>query len=98
MRFPKSSLEDPTYAGYAWGRYKRLLIWMAFASIAAAIIGLWVVQLLSGPIGWIPIAMILCAIFITVMLMAALMGLVFLSHGSGHDDVIEDPFPESEAE
>lgn len=27
----------------------------------------------------------------SMMLMAALMGLVFLSHGTGHDDSIEDP-------
>ena len=29
---------------------------------------------------------------LSVMLGAALMGLVFLSSGSGHDDAIEDPF------
>jgi hypothetical protein len=29
---------------------------------------------------------------LTIMLMAALMGLVFLSSGTGHDESIEDPF------
>jgi hypothetical protein len=29
---------------------------------------------------------------LSVMLGAALMGLVFLSSGSGHDEAIEDPF------
>ena len=37
------------------------------------------------------------AIFGAVMLTAALMGLVFLSSGSGHDEAIEDPF-EDEAD
>jgi hypothetical protein len=36
-------------------------------------------------------------IFFSVLLAAALMGLVFLSSGSGHDDKIEDPTrPEEE--
>ena len=32
------------------------------------------------------------AIFGAIMLTAALMGLVFLSSGSGHDEAIDDPF------
>jgi hypothetical protein len=31
-----------------------------------------------------------------MMLMAGLMGLVFLSSGTGHDEAIEDPFPEED--
>jgi len=34
------------------------------------------------------------AIFGAIMLTAALMGLVFLSSGSGHDEAIDDPFAE----
>lgn len=37
------------------------------------------------------------AIIISLMLTAALMGLVFLSSGSGHDEAIEDQF-EDEAD
>jgi hypothetical protein len=32
------------------------------------------------------------AIFGAIMLTAALMGLVFLSSGSGHDEAIDEPF------
>jgi hypothetical protein len=34
------------------------------------------------------------AIIASIMLMAALMGLVFLSSGTGHDESIDDPFEE----
>lgn len=94
MEPPKSSLEDPDYAQFAWSCYKRLMIWMVLASVCATVGGLW---LLSVFIGAIPFHMMIATglgVFVSVLLAAALMGLVFLSAGSGHDDVIEDPFKE----
>jgi hypothetical protein len=87
-----SPLDDPDYASFAWDRYKRLMRWMALASFAAVLIGLSALYLLIGPI---PIHMAIATaggVFFSVLLAAALMGLVFLSSGSGHDETIEDPF------
>jgi uncharacterized protein (DUF2062 family) len=92
MSPPKSSLEDPDYAQFAWARYRRLLRWMVGMAVVATVVGLFGLSLMIGPI---PIHMMIATalgIFFSVVLMAALMGLVFLSSGSGHDDVIEDPF------
>jgi uncharacterized protein (DUF2062 family) len=92
MDIRKSSLEDPAYAQFAWSRYKRLMLWMVLASFIAVVGGLF---LLSLFIGAIPLHMMIATalgIFFSVLLASALMGLVFLSAGSGHDDVIEDPF------
>lgn len=88
----KSNLDDPKYAAFAWGRFRRVLRWMVLASLAAATVSLWILRELTGPM---PLHMIIATaagVFATVMLAAGLMGLVFLSHGSGHDDSITDPF------
>lgn len=39
-----------------------------------------------------PLYIATAGIIFSVMLMSALMGLVFLSSGTGHDEAIEDPF------
>jgi hypothetical protein len=87
-----SQLDDPRYADFAWDRYKRLMWWMVFASALSVIAGLGGLYLIIGPI---PLHMMIATaggIFFSVLLAAALMGLVFLSAGSGHDDAIHDPF------
>ena len=60
-------LNDPRYAAFAWARYRRLMAWMALATVI----------IVAGAIG---------GFGGTAMLTAALMGLVFLSSGSGHDE------------
>jgi hypothetical protein len=92
MNIPKSNLENPEYAAFAWDRYRRLMWWMALASIIAVIAGLGALRVLAGPIPWLMLLFTALGIFFSVLLAAALMGLVFLSAGSGHDDVIIDPF------
>jgi hypothetical protein len=92
MDIRPSRLDDPSYADFAWDRYRRLMIWMAsgaFVSVLLGLGGLWLI------LGEIPIHMMIATslgIFFSVLLAAALMGLVFLSAGSGHDDSIVDPF------
>lgn len=92
MDIRTSSLEDPRYAAFAWGRYRSLMWWMAMASGAAAIAGLAVLRWLTGPMPWPMLIGTACGIFFSVLLAAALMGLVFLSSGTGHDESIRDPF------
>ena len=91
METHSSGLDDPVYAAFAWGRYKKLMWWMtgvsAFTGIASLII-------LGLTIGKLPVLMTLFiggGIFLSVLLCAALMGLVFLSSGSGHDETVIDP-------
>jgi hypothetical protein len=87
-----NDLEDPKYAAFAWSRYKRLMIWMVLASTIATGGGLLLLRTMIGPI---PVHMAIATalgVFFAVLLAAALMGLVFLSSGSGHDETIHDPF------
>ena len=92
MDIRPSSLEDPGYAAFAWGRYRSLMWWMAGASTVAVVVALGTLRLFIGPIP-LPIMITTAGgIFFSVLLAAALMGLVFLSSGSGHDEAINDPF------
>lgn len=98
MEPTKSALDDPDYAAFAWKRYRRLMAWMVLASLTATVGCLY---LLGRLIGEIPIHMLIATsagVFISVLLASALMGLVFLSSGSGHDDAIRDPLEGEDGE
>jgi hypothetical protein len=89
----RSPLDNRDTSNVAWARYRRLMKGMALVSLLAVV----------GALGWLrftmgealTIHMIIATaagVGLSVMLGAALMGLVFLSSGSGHDESIEDPF------
>lgn len=90
MAVHKSPLDEPDYAAFAWARYRRLMRWMTAVALVAVLAGLTALRIMVGPI---PIHMLIATclgIFFAVMLMAALMGLVFLSSGTGHDEAVDD--------
>ena len=92
MMVKPSHLDDPEQARFAWNRYRQLMAGMVLAALGTMVLGLAVVEATFGPdIGWLLLAISAAGIFLTVLLAAALMGLVFLSHGTGHDDAVEDP-------
>ena len=82
--------DDPEYAAFAWARYRRILGWMAMAAAAAAILAILV---LWHWLGWLNLTVITATalgVFFTILLGAMLMGLMFLSSGTGHDAQVED--------
>lgn len=88
---PRSPLEDPDTAVYAWARYKRLMRWMMLATVTTVVIAMIA---LYNKIGMPSIHMYIAValgISFAMLLMSALMGLVFLSSTSGHDAAIIDP-------
>lgn len=87
----ESNLDDPDYARFAWRRYKTLMLWMVVASVIATVVGIGLLLVIAGPMPLLAIIFIAGGIFFAVLLAAALMGLVFLSSGTGHDGHIEDP-------
>ena len=92
-----SPLDDPRTADFAWRRYWRLMRWMVAFTFTIATIVLVGFYL---RIGMVSIHFYIAtggAIIFSMLLTAALMGLVFLSSGTGHDESIEDPF-EGEAD
>ncbi|MCW2363193.1 MULTISPECIES: hypothetical protein [Sphingobium] len=86
-----STLDDPRYARFAWARFRKILWLIAGVSL---LVGLAVAALLwwlRGPLPWVFLGMVVGGVFATIMMAAALMGLMFLSSGTGHDQSVEDP-------
>lgn len=90
-----SRLDDPLYASIAWARYWRLMRGMAMFTLICVAVSLTILFYLHG---WLSIHMYIATaggVAFALMLMAALMGLVFLSSGTGHDESIDDPVSRS---
>lgn len=80
-----SPLDDPDAARFAWGRFRRLMLWMGLATLAVIAVTL---ALLYRDLGFVSIHFFVATalgVGFAMMLVAALMGLVFLSNGTGHD-------------
>jgi hypothetical protein len=81
----KSPLDDPRVAAFAWARYKRLMRWMLLVTLAMVV---GAVVLLYRENGLVSIHFYIATalgIAFAMLLTSALMGLVFLSAGTGHD-------------
>ena len=86
--FPRSPLEDPRFATHAWRRYFRLMRWMFGATLVMLIV---MFSLLYHELGMVSIHFYIAvglAVVVSTMLMSTLMGLVFLSSGTGHDESV----------
>jgi hypothetical protein len=86
----QQGLDDPEYAAFAWGRYRRVLWWMTLVALATAMLS---VLILWHWLGWLNFTLAFATalgVFGTMVLGAALMGLMFLSSGTGHDEQVED--------
>lgn len=83
-----SGLDDPEYAAFAWARYRRIMAWMALGSLAGGIIAAIALNAIYGPLNLVAILAAIGGIGGSLLMAAALMGLVFLSSGSGHDEAV----------
>jgi hypothetical protein len=91
-----SRLDDPEHAAHAWGRFRRILMWNLIVSAVAAALGVAAVRWMAGPIPWFMALMTVLGIFLTVACSALLMGLVFMSAGTGHDAAVDNTMPDNE--
>jgi hypothetical protein len=77
---------DYARAAEAWARYKQMMKWMALAAVVTVLLSLIYLKSSGEPV---PIHMLIATIAgvgLTILVGTALMGLVFLSNRSGHDD------------
>ena len=86
----RRDLDDPEYAAFAWGRYRRVLKAMALVALLTAGVAELVLWQWLGELNFVTASATFLGVFLTMLLAAALMGLMFLSSGSGHDERIED--------
>ncbi|MBA3942657.1 MAG: hypothetical protein C0520_15750 [Sphingopyxis sp.] len=89
----RSPLDSNDISRIAWARYRRLMKGMALVSLLAVVGALsWLRYTMGGALTLHMMIATAAGVGLSVLLGAALMGLVFLSSGSGHDEAIEDPF------
>ena len=85
---PRRTKADYERAASAWARYKAMMRWMALAAGVSVVLALAYLKSTGAPM---PIHMVIATIAgvgLSVLLGTALMGLVFLSNNSGHDDSV----------
>lgn len=87
---PAPGLSDPDYAAFAWARFRRILWGMAAFSAVFCAAAILVLQHVYGPLGWIGMFAVIGGGGGSIMAAALLMGLVFLSSGTGHDETVDD--------
>lgn len=92
----KSPLDDPETAAHAWARYRQIMRILLTVTIATVVIALAVLFVFNGAISvhfYIAVAL---GISFTMLLGGGLMGLVFLSNGTGHDDSVDNNLPSAD--
>lgn len=90
----KSPLDDPETAAFAWARFRRIMRFMFLLTLGLVGIALALLYKFNSAVSvhfYIASAL---GIGFTMLLASALMGLVFLSSGTGHDEAIDDPGPD----
>lgn len=89
MRDAPTGLDDPDQAAHAWTRFRTIMAWMILAAAACsagAIAGLaWV----HGQLRLVTMLAVIGGVGGSIVMAGALMGLVFLSSGTGHDEDVE---------
>lgn len=94
MPVPSSPLDDPANAAHAWARYRRIM--KAMAGVTAVVV-VATLAFLFWQNGFVSINFFIATALGVggmMLLTAALMGLVFLSSGTGHDQSVIDPLEE----
>lgn len=96
MADPENTLEDPRYAAFAWGRFKRILWWMAAVAALASAIAVYALYVTVGELTIHSAIATVLGTFLTIMMAAGLMGLMFLSSGTGHDAEVTEPLDDAD--
>lgn len=83
---------DPTppsleRAALAWARYKALMSWMALAAAVAALLAVAYLYLSGGEFRLHMVIATIAGVGVSVLLGTGLMGLVYFSSHSGHDEI-----------
>lgn len=86
----RSPFSDTAAAAAAWARFRRIMRWMFLVTMTTVIGALSVLYKQEGMVSphfYIAVAI---GVSFAMLLMSALMGLVFLSSASGHDEEVSE--------
>lgn len=85
-----SPLDDPKNAAFAWARYRRLMRLMMGITLGTVIIAMAIIYNQAEEVSAHFFIATALGIGFSMLLMSALMGLVFLSSGTGHDASVDN--------
>jgi len=89
----KSPLDDPLNAAHAWARYRSIMRVLLAVTAATVLIAVGLLFAFNGLVSvhfYIAVAL---GISFTMLLGGGLMGLAFLSNGTGHDESVDNRLP-----
>jgi hypothetical protein len=83
---PAQRPPDYERAATAWADYRRMMKWMALAAFVTVLLSLLYLGKDGGPLPLHMVIATVAGVGLTVLVGTGLMGLVFLSNRSGHDE------------
>ncbi len=86
----KPDLDNPDYARLAWSRYRRIFGIVAAVALLSAIVAVVALYISIGEFQLHASIAMAIGIGLSVLLGGALMGLIFMSSGTGHDERSRD--------
>jgi len=89
----KSPLDDPRNAAHAWARYRRIMKLLLAVTTLVVLVAMGLLFAFNGMVSvhfYIAVAL---GISFTMLLGGGLMGLAFLSNGTGHDESVDNRMP-----
>lgn len=96
--FGKSPLDDPESAAFAWARYRRIMRFMFAVTVGVVVLALAALYNENDAVSihfYIAVAL---GVGFSMLLASALMGLLFLSSGTGHDAAVDNTLPDNDPE
>ena len=92
----KSPLDDPENAAYAWSRFRDIMRLLAGVTLATILVVVGLLWLFYPQVSIHFLIAVSLGIALTMGLGGALMGLSFLSNGTGHDEAVDNRLPSAD--
>ena len=83
---PRTRTTDYARAADAWARFLRMMKWMVLISLVTVGLALLYLYMSGGEMPFHMVVATIAGVGFTMLVGTGLMGLVFLSNSSGHDD------------
>lgn len=93
---PPSPLDDPHVAAHAWSRFRRIMRWMMLITVTLVIGSVVALYRENGFVSVHFFIATALGVGLTMLLASGLMGLIFLSSGTGHDNSIVNPLEDDD--
>ena len=92
----KSPLDDPENAAFAWARFRSIMRLLGAVTAATIAITLGLLYAYNGFVSLHFYIAVALGIGLTMMLGGGLMGLAFMSNGTGHDEAVDNRLPSAD--